>query len=164
MANETSRLAKSGFHRDRSKGLIGGVCAGLAEYFYVKPSLLRLTFVLWSLANELGVAIYFVLWIILPEAGPSIPDVTESIRRNVAEIEADVVQWRHDFEDVLGGSPAPAAAQIRHVTSAGALVVLTGVVFLIDRLHLLSPFGLHQLGVIVWILIGIALGSRALHI
>jgi phage shock protein C len=52
---------------------LGGVCAGLADYFDLDPMLVR---VLWLLAVFLagtGVIAYIVLWIILPLAPPAIP-------------------------------------------------------------------------------------------
>jgi phage shock protein PspC (stress-responsive transcriptional regulator) len=47
---------------------IAGVCAGLAEYFDLDPTLVR---VLWLLAiffAGTGFLIYIILWIVLPSA------------------------------------------------------------------------------------------------
>jgi phage shock protein PspC (stress-responsive transcriptional regulator) len=41
---------------------IAGVCAGLAEYFDLDPTLVR---VLWLLAGT-GFLVYVILWIVLP--------------------------------------------------------------------------------------------------
>src|SRR6266853_3716279 len=50
---------------------LGGVCAGLAEYLDMDPTLVRL---LWFVATfcsiGAGVLVYFVLWIVLPVAPP----------------------------------------------------------------------------------------------
>jgi phage shock protein C len=48
--------------------MIAGVCGGIAEFFNIDPTLVRLAFVLFTLAGGSGVLLYFVLWIIMPEA------------------------------------------------------------------------------------------------
>ena len=63
VAAPPKRLMRSS--RDKK---LGGVCAGLAEYFDLDPTLVR---VLWLLAIFLGgtgILAYFILWIVLPLA------------------------------------------------------------------------------------------------
>jgi phage shock protein C len=45
---------------------IGGVCGGLAEYFNVDSTFIRLLFVLGGLLGGLTVIAYVALWIISP--------------------------------------------------------------------------------------------------
>lgn len=56
----TRRLTKS---NDRK---IAGVCGGLAEYFDVDPTLVRLLFVVFALAGGPGVLVYFVMAMVMP--------------------------------------------------------------------------------------------------
>lgn len=49
------------FYRDKSKGVIAGVCAGLAEYFGVSPVLLRLIFLLLAFSGGPAVPAYIIL-------------------------------------------------------------------------------------------------------
>jgi len=53
-------------YRIPSEGMIGGVCAGLAEYLNADPTVIRLVFVLLALAGMSGVLIYFIMWLIVP--------------------------------------------------------------------------------------------------
>jgi phage shock protein PspC (stress-responsive transcriptional regulator) len=55
--------------RSRTQGVIGGVCAGLADYFGVDVVLVRLLFVILSIAGAIvgGVIVYAVAWFIMPE-------------------------------------------------------------------------------------------------
>uniref|UniRef100_A0A7V3ZXE8 PspC domain-containing protein n=2 Tax=candidate division WOR-3 bacterium TaxID=2052148 RepID=A0A7V3ZXE8_UNCW3 len=54
--------------RRKSKGkMLGGVCAGLADYFNVDVSLVRLAMVLLALADGIGILFYILAWIIVPE-------------------------------------------------------------------------------------------------
>jgi phage shock protein C len=53
-------------YRLPSDGMIGGVCAGLAEYLTADPTLIRLLFVLLVLAGSSGFWIYLIMWLIVP--------------------------------------------------------------------------------------------------
>jgi phage shock protein PspC (stress-responsive transcriptional regulator) len=57
---------------------IAGVCGGLAEYFDVDATVIRLCWLLAILFAGTGVLAYIVLWIILPVAPPG-PVVTSSL-------------------------------------------------------------------------------------
>lgn len=52
--------------RSKKESMIGGVCGGLAIYFNIDPSLVRLFFVLLLLAGGAAVPVYIILWIIVP--------------------------------------------------------------------------------------------------
>lgn len=47
---------------------VAGVCGGLAEYFNVDSTLVRLIFVLATLMGGPGLLLYIVLWVVMPEA------------------------------------------------------------------------------------------------
>ena len=49
---------------------IGGVCGGLAEYFDLDPTLIRVIWVLLVLCGGTGLLAYLILWIVLP-LGPA---------------------------------------------------------------------------------------------
>jgi phage shock protein C len=53
-------------YRIPGEGKIGGVCAGLAEYFSVDPTIVRLIFVLLLLTGSAGFWIYVIMWLIVP--------------------------------------------------------------------------------------------------
>ncbi|MCI0522552.1 MAG: PspC domain-containing protein [Bacteroidales bacterium] len=55
-------------YRDPEGRIIGGVCSGLAAYFTWDPLIMRIIFVALVLAGGFGIALYLVLWIVLPEA------------------------------------------------------------------------------------------------
>lgn len=63
MENTTKKL-----YRSADNKMIEGVCGGIAEYFNIDPTLVRLAFVLLALAGGPGVILYIILWIIMPKA------------------------------------------------------------------------------------------------
>jgi len=54
------------FYLSSTDKKIGGVCGGLAEYFEVDPTFVRLLFVLLALFGGFTVIAYLVLWLVGP--------------------------------------------------------------------------------------------------
>jgi phage shock protein C len=54
-------------YRSRANKMIGGVCAGLGDFFELDPTLIRLAAVVLVLAAGAGVLAYIVAWIIVPQ-------------------------------------------------------------------------------------------------
>ena len=52
--------------RSREKK-IAGVCGGLANYFDIDPTIVRILFVLIAFAGGAAVLAYLIIWIIAPE-------------------------------------------------------------------------------------------------
>lgn len=63
--------------RSRTNRQIAGVVGGLAEYFRIDPTLLRVIYVVGSIVSAAfpGLLVYILLWLLIPEAedpeGPS---------------------------------------------------------------------------------------------
>jgi phage shock protein PspC (stress-responsive transcriptional regulator) len=62
--------ARPGLRRRPEQGVIGGVCAGVAERFGVEPFAVRVAFGLMTFFGGLGVALYVVAWVLVP----AVPD------------------------------------------------------------------------------------------
>jgi phage shock protein PspC (stress-responsive transcriptional regulator) len=54
-------------YRSRTDRMIGGVASGLAKYFNIDPTIIRVLFVLTVLLGGGGILAYIILWIIVPE-------------------------------------------------------------------------------------------------
>ena len=59
-------MQKKKLERSRTESMIAGVCGGLADYFGVDPTVMRLIFVLMVLLGGHGLLVYLILWIIMP--------------------------------------------------------------------------------------------------
>jgi phage shock protein PspC (stress-responsive transcriptional regulator) len=55
-------------YRDPDSRMIGGVCSGLAAYWNLDPTLVRVIFVILAIFGSAGILIYLILWVVLPEA------------------------------------------------------------------------------------------------
>ncbi len=54
-------------YRTEKNKVLGGVCGGLAEYFDVDPTLVRLLWVAFTLAFGGGLLAYIIFWIVVPK-------------------------------------------------------------------------------------------------
>ena len=53
-------------YRDEYHKVLGGVCSGLAEYFDMDPTIVRLLFAFTFFIMGVGLGTYIILWIVLP--------------------------------------------------------------------------------------------------
>ena len=58
---EKKRLTRS------NNKMIAGVCAGLAEYLDIDPTIVRIVGVLMVLFAGFGILLYIILWLIMPK-------------------------------------------------------------------------------------------------
>jgi phage shock protein C len=62
-------------YRSRDERMLAGVCGGLAQFFGIDPTIMRLIFVVLALMGGPGLLIYIIMWIVVPEepVGPRPP-------------------------------------------------------------------------------------------
>jgi phage shock protein C len=54
-------------YRSKTNRQVAGVCGGLAEYFNLDVTLIRVLFVLLAALGGSGLVIYVAMWIIVPK-------------------------------------------------------------------------------------------------
>ncbi len=147
-------------YRSRRDGMIAGVCAGLAEYFDVDPSLVRLVIVLTVFLGGAGLALYLVAWLIVPEQKAQTAsatyeknqklkdDVVNELRRVGTTVAEKLENSMEDFED---------RPERRSMVFLGFSLILIGAAFLFRsfipwiELQELWPVLLIVLGVVLLI-------------
>ena len=79
---------------------VAGVCAGLGEYFDLDPVLFRLLFVISILFGGVGLLVYVLLWILVPEkpgaegqARPARRFYLSSTDRKIAGVCGGLGEW-----------------------------------------------------------------------
>lgn len=87
-------------YRSKTDVMVAGICGGLAEYFDIDSSLIRIIFVVLLLNFGTGFLAYLILWFIVPSAkqnnvsakqnnssvGQNIDEVTEEIKNKAKTI------------------------------------------------------------------------------
>jgi len=54
-------------YRSTENKMIAGVCGGIAEYFDIDPTIIRIIAVVLLLAGSAGFWIYIILWVVVPK-------------------------------------------------------------------------------------------------
>ena len=54
-------------YKSKENRMLDGVCGGIAEYFNIDPTIVRLAWAIFSLAGGSGVLAYIIASIIIPE-------------------------------------------------------------------------------------------------
>jgi phage shock protein PspC (stress-responsive transcriptional regulator) len=82
--NEPSNGPAKHLYRIRDGQIVAGVCAGLAAYFGIDPTLVRLAFALLTLFGGLGALLYLGAWVVIPDEvdGASIAETMIGKRRS----------------------------------------------------------------------------------
>ena len=47
--------------------MIAGVCAGIANYFDIDPTIVRIIYVLMFFMLGTGILLYLILWLVIPQ-------------------------------------------------------------------------------------------------
>jgi phage shock protein PspC (stress-responsive transcriptional regulator) len=81
--------------RDPDDHLVGGVCAGIANYFDIDAVWVRLAFALFAPIGGTGFILYIILWIVVPKA------VTRADRMAMKGEKQNLQGFKKNFEDEL---------------------------------------------------------------
>lgn len=73
-------------YRSETDKVIAGVCGGLGEYLELDPVLIRILFVIFTLAGGAGVVMYILLWVIVPTKSDATTPYEQSLKNNGEEI------------------------------------------------------------------------------
>jgi phage shock protein C len=147
--------------RNEQEKTVAGVCAGLAEYFDVDVTWVRIAFVLAVLAGLSGVLAYIVLWIAVP-AKPFNP--------NYSQFNTDYKVYDHATTPGAQVNETPFAdipypKKQKSGTGGiviGILFVIFGSFFLLDEFDFVPYwFEFHKLWPLVFIIPGIMMIAKA---
>jgi phage shock protein C len=134
--SEQKRLIRSTVDRK-----VGGVASGLARYFEIDTTFVRLAFVIMALLNGMGVLFYLVLWLIIPDEDSRELSGEAALRANVEDIKT---QAERVTGNLRGNGRGPELI--------GIILVALGAIFLLHQFVPAIPAG------IVWPLVIIGAG------
>ena len=123
----TERLYRSGIDKK-----LGGVCGGLAEYFDVDSTLIRLLVLMSFFLGGIGFPIYIIAWVIIPmnpAYQPGVPyrssnKVADEMKESVHDIRSTAQSFAQDLKGV---NPE------RRKRYIGIGLVVFGMLFLMDQ-------------------------------
>jgi phage shock protein C len=125
-------MSETKLTRSRSDQMIAGVCAGLAQYLNLDPVLVRLAFIVLLFASGVGLPLYIVLWLVMPEGNGQTAVDNDTLKVEIGEENGRVSQ----------------------PVTIGAILLMLGFYFLFREIGWLAWFH----GSIIWPLLIIGFG------
>jgi len=141
-------------YRSKRVKMIGGVCGGLADYFSIDVTLVRLI-ALVALFGGVGFFVYLAGWAIIPENPTDELGFAENPKYDVGEAVKGMVS---DVKEATTGFGRNENHENRSKMAGGILVVL-GVFFLLERV-LPYWFDMSKMWPLLLIVIGLAIILR----
>ena len=145
-------------YRSRSDRMVWGVCGGLAKYFGIDPTIVRVIFVLLIFANGLGLLAYVILAIIVPLESSKVTTPKETVRENVEEMKETATELGREIQSTLAGeedeSEEVTKTRRRRLNLFGIVLIVVGILFLLGSFNLFWWFQWGNL----WPLIIVAIG------
>lgn len=137
MSNNIKKL-----YRSKTNRVIFGVCGGLGEYFEIDPLIVRILFIILSLANGAGIIAYILLAIIVPEEGGRAKKNGDSESEEKAEESKDNGAWLKNTKNIVG-----------------LIIVIFGLDILFEQVFQYSFFSLINWGIVLGLIV-ILIGAK----
>ncbi|HPG33843.1 MAG: PspC domain-containing protein [Lentimicrobiaceae bacterium] len=135
-------MADNRLYRSVHGRVIGGVAGGLADFFGMDPTIVRLIFVLLAVFGGGGVLLYIILWVVIPEKSLGSPYSNFTAQPNTppasnAGVDTGVGETYEGFDK---GRPVYASQQdyapkrkFEGSLIGGLVLILIGSFFLFER-------------------------------
>ena len=99
-------------YRSKKDRILFGVCGGLAEFFGIDATLVRVIFIILALVHGIGILVYLALWLLVPEkpespetvvrVGLPDPTVSEIAVPQLEERKIEAMSWFEKNRTALG--------------------------------------------------------------
>lgn len=144
----TTRLCRP---KDR---VVGGVCAGLGEFFQIDPTIVRLIFVLITIFGGGGILLYLILWLIIPSESSG-PELTkENIEKSTNEIKDTAKEFAQNIR-----------TDVKSINSRrffGIAILIIGIVLLLESFGFMDlKYVVKFFPAIIIIVLGIAILKKS---
>jgi len=139
--------------------MIWGVCGGLAKYFDMDPTIVRVITVLSIFFGSLGIWAYIILAIVVPLEDSKTTEPKDTIKENVEEMKETARELGRELRSTLAGEEGESEgiAKIRHRrrNTLGIILIGLGILFLLNSLNVFWWFRWGNLWPLVLVAIGV---------
>jgi len=146
-------------YRSRSDRMIWGVCGGLAKYFDMDPTIIRVITVLSMFLGSLGIWAYIILAIVVPLEDSKAAEPKDVIKENVEEMKETASELGRELRSTLVGEEGESEeiAKMRHRrrNTLGIILIVLGILFLLGNFNIFRWFNWGNLWPLVLVAIGV---------
>lgn len=119
-------MGKGKLRRNPINKVIGGVCSGLADYFNMDVTIMRLLFVIAFIFASFGFWFYIILWIVLPIGQRTIDNGQQST------VDSQSQRTESQEADGVTGNGQSRQLKMKSIIT-GTVVILIGLLFLVNN-------------------------------
>ena len=134
-------------YRSRRVRVLGGIAGGLAQYFNLDPTLVRVLFVVVTILHGFGILLYIILWIVVPEEPFEIAYQVKPDDQTATDGQS-AQTGSMNFD----GSQSLPQKQSSGRIVVGIVLIVIGLIFFADRI--IPSFDLRDVLPIAFVLIG----------
>lgn len=116
-------MSESRLTRNETDKMVAGVCGGIATYLDIDSVFIRLAFVLLALASGIGIAIYFIMWLVMP--------------RESTKTASDAVVMQDNIKD-LKETVSSGAGKVSKPATIGLIMMMMGAYFMLAKLGIVG--------------------------
>jgi phage shock protein C len=114
--------------RSRNKKVIAGIAGGLGEYLNIDPIIIRIIIVLITIFHGIGLLIYIIMWIVIPEES-----YNDFFTENKFEEPSDIGQNIKDEANKVADEIKMQSTSSNGRIIFGVILILIGAIFLFER-------------------------------
>ncbi len=146
-------------YRSRSDRMIWGVCGGMAKYFNMDPTIIRVIAVLLIFANGIGILAYIILAIVVPLEGSKATTPKDAIKENAEEMKETAGQLGHELRSTFAEEEDKPEVTTnihqRRRNVLGIVLIVVGILFLLGSFNLLWWFDWGKFWPLILVVIGL---------
>lgn len=115
-------------YRNEDEAILAGVCIGLADYFDIDVTLMRVIFVLLFIGGGSGLLIYIILWIVTPKKnGETILESKENVKGLVSDLGKKTKTMAKEIKKEVKTSN-------RRGSLLGIVLIVAGILILLEKI------------------------------
>lgn len=140
--------------------MIAGVCGGIAEYFDIDSTLVRLLTVLVVLIGGAGVIVYIIAWIVVPKNPDQVSDEVFEERENIKEkVKKGAKNVIEEVKEHFESEEYSHKSEKNRRILRGIIVIAIGLIFLLNTLFPWVGWG--RLWPVILIAVGVTIMIQA---
>jgi len=126
-------------YRSQSDRMIWGVCGGLARYFDMDPTIIRIIAVLSIFISGAGILAYIILAIVVPLENSKNNEPGDTMKENIEEMKQTASELGREIQSTLQGEPdnSQETERIRQRRNLfGVIIIILGVIMMLSSFNL----------------------------
>lgn len=146
--------------RTSKNKMLGGVAAGIGDYFDLDPNIIRFLFIVLTVFGGSGVLMYLLLWLLLPSDTSETSGGRDTMRENIGQMKETVQGFAEDIKKEVTPEKTEMENKGKSQGYLGMVLVVLGIVFLLINLGLLDMYVIRRFWPVLLVFLGVSLLSR----